>query len=462
MKVKKYIIGLMTCSMLLGVGYFKPVEAIDFSKNEAKYMSLCSSSQLTNDNKKTCESFNSYLKEKNKKLNKELQSQKSDAQNTANSLSAAEKKLNSINNSISSKEAEIKYVENSIQNTQNEIDQNSQEIKDRMYVMQSYMNENTFINYIFGANNFTDMLSRIDSFNTLTYSDKELVKTMVEKKKAIESQKVTLENAKKVLESQKVEQAAIQTQYETLLEEQRKKVAATQVDANVAASQSKQIDESLTAFYENSKKDDVGHVTQLPVPSTPSTNNNTSSNTNNNQSSNTNNEQDSNTDQTTNNNNSNENQNSSNNNQNSSTNTNQNNSSITESNAALGVKIANYALAKQGSRYYWGASGPTYFDCSGLVYWAHKQAGVRIGRTTAAGYAGSGKSVSYNNLQIGDVITFNYGRGVAHIGIYIGNGRMVHASGKGSETVGQDPNQCVKVTSGSYFHNYIYNCRRLY
>ena len=470
MKVKKYIIGLMTCSMLLGVSYFKPVEAIDFSKNEAKYISLCSSSQLTNDNKKTCESFNSYLKEKNKKLNKELQSQKSDAQNTANSLSAAEKKLNSINNSISSKEAEIKYVENSIQNTQNEIDQNSQEIKDRMYVMQSYMNENTFINYIFGANNFTDMLSRIDSFNTLTYSDKELVKTMVEKKKAIESQKVTLENAKKVLESQKVEQAAIQTQYETLLEEQRKKVAATQVDANVAASQSKQIDESLTAFYENSKKDDVGHVTQLPVPSTPSTNNNTSSNTNNNQtsnnqSSNTNNEQDSSTDQTTNNNNSNENQNSSNNNQNSSTNTNQNNSSITESNAALGVKIANYALAKQGSRYYWGASGPTYFDCSGLVYWAHKQAGVRIGRTTAAGYAGSGKSVSYNNLQIGDVITFNYGRGVAHIGIYIGNGRMVHASGKGSETVGQDPNQCVKVTSiapGSYFHNYIYNCRRLY
>ena len=478
MKVKKYIIGLMTCSMLLGVGYFKPVEAIDFSKNEAKYMSLCSSSQLTNGNKKTCESFNSYLKEKNKKLNKELQSQKSDAQNTANSLSAAEKKLNSINNSISSKEAEIKYVENSIQNTQNEIDQNSQEIKDRMYVMQSYMNENTFINYIFGANNFTDMLSRIDSFNTLTYSDKELVKAMVEKKKAIESQKVTLENAKKVLESQKVEQAAIQTQYETLLEEQRKKVAATQVDANVAASQSKQIDESLTAFYENSKKDDVGHVTQLPVPSTPSTNNNTSSNTNNNQSSstnnnqtnnnqssNTNNEQDSSTNQTSNNNNSNENQNSSNNNQNSSTNTSQNNSSTTESNAALGVKIANYALAKQGSRYYWGASGPTYFDCSGLVYWAHKQSGVRIGRTTAAGYAGSGKSVSYNNLQIGDVITFNYGRGVAHIGIYIGNGRMVHASGKGSETVGQDPNQCVKVTSiapGSYFYNYIYNCRRLY
>ena len=469
MKAKKYIIGLMTCSMLVGIGYFKPVEAIDFSKDEAKYMSLCSSSQLTNSNKKTCEAFNSYLKDKNKKLKKELQSQKEDAQSTANSLSAAEKKLNSINNSISSKEAEIKYVETSIQNTQNEIDQNSQEIKDRMYVMQSYMNENTFINYIFGASSFTDMLSRIDSFNTLTYSDKELVKTMVEKKKEIESQKVTLENAKKVLESQKVEQAAIQTQYETLLEEQRKKVAATQVDANVAASQSKQIDESLTAFYENSKKDDVGHVSQLPVPSTPAPTPAPATNTNNNQNSNTSNaEQDSNADQTTNNDNSqnsNDNQNNSANNNNSTNNNQSSSSTTTESNAALGVKIANYALAKQGSRYYWGASGPTYFDCSGLVYWAHKQAGVRIGRTTAAGYAGSGKSVSYSNLQIGDVITFNYGRGVAHIGIYIGNGRMVHASGKGSETVGQDPNQCVKVTSiapGSYFYNYIYNCRRLY
>ena len=444
MKVKKYIIGLMICSMLLGVGYFKPVKAIDFSKNETKYMSLCASGSLTNSNKKTCEAFNSYLKEKNKKLKKELQSQKNEAQSTANSLSAAEKKLNSINNSISSKEAEIKYVETSIQNTQNEIDQNSQEIKDRMYVMQSYMNENTFINYIFGANSFTDMLSRIDSFNTLTYSDKELIKTMVEKKKEIESQKVTLENAKKVLESQKVEQAAIQTQYETLLEEQRKKVAATQVDANVAASQSKQIDESLTAFYESSKKDDVGHVNQIPVPSTPSTSNNTN---NNNQ--NTNNGQNPNDNQQ------------SNNNQNTTT----DNNTSTDSSATLGVKIANYALSKQGSRYYWGAQGPTYFDCSGLVYWAHNQAGVKIGRTTAAGYAGSGKSVSYSNLQIGDVITFNYGRGVAHIGIYIGSGRMVHASGKGSETVGQDPNQCVKVTSiapGSYFYNYIYNCRRLY
>ena len=58
--------------MLLGVGYFKPVEAIDFSKNEAKYMSLCASGSLTNSNKKTCESFNTYLKERKNYNHKEM------------------------------------------------------------------------------------------------------------------------------------------------------------------------------------------------------------------------------------------------------------------------------------------------------------------------------------------------------------------------------------------------------
>ena len=398
MKFKKYFVGLVSSAMLVSTCYcIKPVEAIDFSKNEAKYMSICASGKLTNSNKKTCEEFNNYLKTKNKKLKKDLENQKSAAANTTQTLDSVQKKLDSINSDISSKEAEIQYVETSIQNTQAEIDQDNQEIKDRMYVMQSYMNENTFINYVFGAENFTDMLSRIDSFNTLTASDQDLIAQMLEKKKEIENQKITLVNAKAVLEEQKKEQATIQVQYEALLEEQRKQIAATEVDANVAASQSKQIDESLTAFYESSKKDDVGHVNQLPVPSTPSTSNNT--NNNNNQ--NTNNGQNSN------------------NNQNTTT----DNNTSTDSSATLGVKIANYALSKQGSRYYWGAQGPNYFDCSGLVYWAHNQAGVKIGRTTAAGYAGSGKSVSYSNLQIGDVITFSYGSGVSHIGIYIGNGQ---------------------------------------
>lgn len=377
MKIKKYFVGFVASTMLVSTCYcIKPVEAIDFSKDEAKYMSLCASGKLTNSNKKTCEEFNSYLKAKNKKLKKDLENQKSAAASTTQTLDSVQKKLNSLNSDISSKEAEIQYVETSIQNTQADIDKDNQEIKDRMYIMQSYMNENTFINYIFGADNFTDMLSRIDSFNTLTSSDQDLIAQMLEKKKEIENQKVTLENAKAVLEEQKKEQAAIQVQYETLLEEQRKQIAATEVDANVAASRSEAIDASLTEFYEQSKKDDVGHVSQIPTPKpSNSNNNNQTSNSNNNN----------NTGNNSNNNNSN---NNSNNN-----NTTNNGSQPSQDSTTLGISIANYALSKQGKRYYWGASGPNYFDCSGLVYWAHNQAGVKIGRTTAAGYAGDRKSV---------------------------------------------------------------------
>lgn len=75
--------------------------------------------------------------------------------------------------------------------------------------------------------------------------------------------------------------------------------------------------------------------------------------------------------------------------------------------SAVGNAIAQKALSKLGARYWWGANGPTYFDCSGLVFWAHKEAGVKIGRTTAAGYSRSGKAISKSQLQPGDVITFS-------------------------------------------------------
>ena len=71
MKIKKYFVGFVASTMLVSTCYcIKPVEAIDFSKDEAKYMSLCASGKLTNSNKKTCEEFNSYLKAKNKKSGK--------------------------------------------------------------------------------------------------------------------------------------------------------------------------------------------------------------------------------------------------------------------------------------------------------------------------------------------------------------------------------------------------------
>ncbi len=85
-----------------------------------------------------------------------------------------------------------------------------------------------------------------------------------------------------------------------------------------------------------------------------------------------------------------------------------------------------------GDDYQWGAEGPSGFDCSGLVWFALNRAGVDIPRTTAAGFQSQLDSVNKANLKPGDLVYFDYGRlgpGTAdHIGIYIGNGKMIAAS----------------------------------
>jgi cell wall-associated NlpC family hydrolase len=86
------------------------------------------------------------------------------------------------------------------------------------------------------------------------------------------------------------------------------------------------------------------------------------------------------------------------------------------------------ALSKIGTPYRYGASGPTAFDCSGLVKWSFANAGRALPRTSRA-MAGVGTPVSRANLQPGDLVFFY--KPISHVGIYIGNGKIVHASRSG-------------------------------
>jgi cell wall-associated NlpC family hydrolase len=87
------------------------------------------------------------------------------------------------------------------------------------------------------------------------------------------------------------------------------------------------------------------------------------------------------------------------------------------------------ALGKLGATYRWGAAGPSAFDCSGLVYWSYRQIGVTLPRSSRA-MSGVGTPVAKGNLQPGDLVFFY--RPVSHVAIYIGNGKVVHASTAGS------------------------------
>ncbi|MEV7802632.1 C40 family peptidase [Microbispora sp. NPDC088329] len=88
------------------------------------------------------------------------------------------------------------------------------------------------------------------------------------------------------------------------------------------------------------------------------------------------------------------------------------------------------AAKKQiGDPYRYGATGPGAFDCSGLVQYAWRQAGVRLPRTTWSIRSAVRKKVSWGHFEPGDLI-FTSGGG--HVGMYVGHGKMIHAPHTGT------------------------------
>ncbi|GAB2914850.1 peptidoglycan hydrolase RipC [Rhodococcus aerolatus] len=96
--------------------------------------------------------------------------------------------------------------------------------------------------------------------------------------------------------------------------------------------------------------------------------------------------------------------------------------------SGVGYAALQAALTRLGAPYSWGATGPDAFDCSGLVQWSYRQAGVSLPRTSQA-QGQVGTHVDPADLQPGDIVTFY--PGATHVGIYAGDGMIVHASDYG-------------------------------
>ena len=118
-------------------------------------------------------------------------------------------------------------------------------------------------------------------------------------------------------------------------------------------------------------------------------------------------------------------------------------------------KVVEVALAQVGKPYIWATSNPNIgFDCSGLTYYAFKQAGINLNRTSYT-QINNGVSVDSKDLRKGDLVFFNNGGGrISHVGIYIGNNQFVHASSPGTGVI-------VSKLFGSYFGNTYVGARRI-
>lgn len=111
------------------------------------------------------------------------------------------------------------------------------------------------------------------------------------------------------------------------------------------------------------------------------------------------------------------------------------NAGYTGSASVSSSAIVNKAYQYLGVRYVWGGTTPSGFDCSGFIQYVYRSQGISLPRTSRA-QAASGKYVSIANAQPGDILYFGQSS-VTHVGIYIGNGKMIHSPrpGKSVEIV---------------------------
>ncbi|MBC2169782.1 LysM peptidoglycan-binding domain-containing protein [Listeria booriae] len=119
-----------------------------------------------------------------------------------------------------------------------------------------------------------------------------------------------------------------------------------------------------------------------------------------------------------------------NNNNSNSSSSNTNNNSNSSSSSASYSSLINEAEKHLGKAYSWGGNGPSTFDCSGYTKYVFAKLGISIPRTSGSQYAAATK-ISASQAQPGDLVFFNYGSGIAHVGIYVGNGQMINAQDNG-------------------------------
>ena len=119
----------------------------------------------------------------------------------------------------------------------------------------------------------------------------------------------------------------------------------------------------------------------------------------------------------------------------------------------LASKIIKTAKKYIGVPYKWGGTTPKGFDCSGYVQYVFNKHGIELPRTSREQYY-TGYKVSKSNLQPGDLVFFNTsGKGVSHVGIYIGDGDFIHsASSKGI---------VIADLFGNYWSSYYLGARRV-
>jgi cell wall-associated NlpC family hydrolase len=350
-------------------------------------------------------------------------------------LSAASAKLDSLGATLSSLQDQlstatseleqtgydIANTEQQISDTQTQLDGKRQELGSRM--KSSYKSgASGALDLILSSASFEELSSNIYYLDKVSEADAEAISEVQSLSSQLEQQKTELEQQQADQQSQvdslqsqtsdyQNQVAEAQAYYDSLNEEVQAQLAA-EAAAAAEAQQSNSVSTVVQAIQtQETISSNGGGATES------NTNNSSNANASNN------------TSNTNNNSNSNSNTNSNTNNNSNSNNSSNTNGGSSSSNVPSGGGVS-AALALVGHPYVWGAAGPNAFDCSGLVCYVY---GYARGRSTYVMIdsikASGGWKTSIDQLSYGDLV-FEYGG--SHVGIYLGNGQIVHAANPSS------------------------------
>ena len=364
---------------------------------------------------------------------------KTSAENAAllTKLNDAQNKVSEINSQVSNRVIAIDDAKANIKSTDQQIvalDQSIEKAKAEVQARKSVMKKqavslqkeagnsvsgNVYVDFIVNSDNFSDMMSRASVVGKLNQASKEAMTAVSDSESTLATLKTTQETKKADLVKTKSQLEADQAKLVTLKDdaEKEQKRFETEVEGHKTqlANLQSQLDSQTAAAVEAAKQQaEADKAAKAEAPKTATKSESTSSDIKNESSDKAKIESvlNNNTGATT-----------------PSNNSNSASKATTKPVANTGSLVSN-ALQFIGTPYAWGGAQPGGFDCSGLVMYAAKMAGISLPRTSQE-QSKLGTQVSLSELQPGDLVFWGGVGSAHHVGIYIGNGSYVHAPAPG-------------------------------
>ena len=395
MKLKQLVTGFITVATLAGVGV-SGVAATTVKADDDK-------SSLTAKNDALLKQIQT-ANEKTAKLSNDVSNKALDIKNAEEKISASQAKIASYNQQI------VK--------AQVEVGKRKDNLKEQLISLQKQVGNsvtgNVYFDFVLNSNSLSDLVGRSLTVNKLSQASAEALQAVKDSQAKVKALQTEQEAKQETLVATKSQ-----------LESDKAKIESLKSDAEKSASDLQQTLEAnkdklaQLAASEDAAKAAAATAAVAATPSATSTSTASSSAASSSAASSS-----ANTSTTS-----------------ASSSASASQAPASNNSSVSGGSIASNAAKYIGVPYVYGGTSPSGFDCSGLIYYAAKEAGINLPRTSQA-QSTLGSYVSVSDLQAGDLVFWGGVGSAYHVGIYIGGGQYLHAPA---------PGQSVTIQSMAYF-----------